>query len=238
MIGTRARLAVVTLVVLGSGVVAATTSDAAIGPECFGDTNVAAVCATVDPSGLPTVNPTGGPGVHDCVFVGPPPCMSVDVPTPSVTPGGGGSVVGVQCSGLVLCAGQAPDANSGDVWLDGGGTISPGLTVSGGPQTILYGATGTGEVGGQEGRFQCGITWNDSIGTLALGSGSVSGVCTVPCGSMDMSGSFVREAAVVTLRGNASGCLPVSTLTGTCAFIPTSAPTVTSFDMDCDLVLT
>jgi hypothetical protein len=101
VIGTRARLAVATLGVAGAGVVGATTSTAAIGPECFGDTQ-AAVCVTVDPTGLPTVNPTGGAGINDCVYVGPPPCMPVHVPTPSVTPGSGSYVVLVQCGGYAI----------------------------------------------------------------------------------------------------------------------------------------
>jgi hypothetical protein len=87
-----------TLGVAGAGVVGATTSSAAIGPECFGDIHDA-VCVIVDPSGLPTVNPTGGAGIHDCVFVGPPPCMPVNIPTPSVTPGSGSYVAVVYCAG-------------------------------------------------------------------------------------------------------------------------------------------
>jgi hypothetical protein len=98
VIGTRGRLGLVMLAVVGGGVATATTSDAATGPLCFGDT-FAAVCVTVDPSALPTVNPTGGPGFHDCVFAGPPPCTPVDVPGPAVVPGSGAPLVAVQCTG-------------------------------------------------------------------------------------------------------------------------------------------
>ena len=76
-------------------------ADAAVGPECVGD-NIAAVCVTVDPAGLPSVNPTGGPGIHDCVFVGPPPCKPVDVPTPSVVPGSDPWVVEIDCGGTAI----------------------------------------------------------------------------------------------------------------------------------------
>lgn len=101
MIGARARLALATLGVATAGVVGASSSNAAIGPECVGDIH-ATVCVTVDPSGLPTVDPTGGAGIHDCVYVGPPPCMPVNLPTPSVTPGSGSYVVLVQCGGDAL----------------------------------------------------------------------------------------------------------------------------------------
>ena len=98
MFGMRARLAIATLGAVGASVVGATTSTAAVGPLCFGDVHQA-VCVIVDPSGLPTVNATGGPGVHDCVFVGPPPCVPVNIPTPSVTPGSGSYVAIVYCTG-------------------------------------------------------------------------------------------------------------------------------------------
>jgi hypothetical protein len=81
----------------GAAVASATASSAAIGPECFGDSSIA-LCATVDPAGLPTVDPTGGDPVGDCIFVGPPPCTPVEVPTPSVTPGSGALVI-LECIG-------------------------------------------------------------------------------------------------------------------------------------------
>jgi len=102
VISTRARLALATFGVAGAGVVGATTSTAAV-PICVGDTH-AAVCVTVDPNGLPVVDPTGGPGIHDCVYAGPPPCKPVDLPSPSVTPGSGSYLVLVQCGGdAIIC---------------------------------------------------------------------------------------------------------------------------------------
>lgn len=98
MIGVRARLAVALVGLAGAGVAGATTSSAAIGPECFGDTQ-AGVCVIVDPSGLPAVNPTGGSGIHDCVYTGPPPCTPVNLPTPSVAPGSGSYVAVLYCFG-------------------------------------------------------------------------------------------------------------------------------------------
>ena len=85
MIGVRSRVAVATLALTAGGMFAASGAHASpVGPECFGDSN-ANVCATVDP--------TGGTPITDCVFVGPPPCMPVVVPTPT------GSVV---CGGTLL----------------------------------------------------------------------------------------------------------------------------------------
>jgi hypothetical protein len=93
----------VTVGVAAAGVVSSTSADAATGPECFGDTH-AAVCVIIDPTGLPTVSPTGGPGVHECIFVGPPPCMPVNVPTPLVAPGSGSYVAVVYCIGdSIVC---------------------------------------------------------------------------------------------------------------------------------------
>lgn len=47
-------------------------------PVCVGTTGTAYVC----------VDPTGGTLYSDCIFVGPPPCMPVTVPGPSLTCGG------------------------------------------------------------------------------------------------------------------------------------------------------
>jgi hypothetical protein len=94
----RTKIAVLLAAGAAAAGFAAAPAGAAVGPECFGDTH-AALCVIVDPSGLPTVNPTGGPGIHDCLFVGPPPCVPVNLPTPSVTPGTGTYVVAIYCAG-------------------------------------------------------------------------------------------------------------------------------------------
>lgn len=76
-------------------------ADATIGPECVGNT-AAAVCVWVDPAGLPTVDPTGGPGIHDCVYAGPPPCKPIDLPTPSVSGGSDPWAVQIACGGTAI----------------------------------------------------------------------------------------------------------------------------------------
>ena len=47
-------------------------------PLCAGTANTIVVC----------VDPTGGTPITDCVYLGPPPCMYVSIPTPSITCGG------------------------------------------------------------------------------------------------------------------------------------------------------
>ena len=229
MIGPRGRLLLATITILCGGVTAATTSDAAVGPDCFGDSNEA-VCVTVDPSALPAVDPTGGPGIHDCIFVGPPPCMPVDVPTPLVTSGSGSSLVDVQCTGIVS---PCP----GNVALVGTGTIWPGLTTNPGPpQTFNLVATGFGVAGGEPGQFNCAFVGNDVIGTITQGAGTLNGSCATPCGSVTVGGSYTRNLTVATVSGGVTaGCLAPSTFAGACAFIPTSPPPVTNFSLTCDL---
>lgn len=46
------------------------------------------VCAGTDNTIVLCVDPTGGTPIGDCVYVGPPPCMPVSIPTPSITCGG------------------------------------------------------------------------------------------------------------------------------------------------------
>ena len=102
MSGIRVRLAVATLAIAAGGIAAAGSSQASVGPVCAGDANVGAFCVTVDPAGLPTVNPTGGPPITDCVFIGPPPCTPVSVPTPAIVPAADPWFVQVACGGPVI----------------------------------------------------------------------------------------------------------------------------------------
>lgn len=80
---TRKILTATLLAIGGAGVVVgAGSANATVGPECVGDTHATA-CIWVDPAGVPSYDPTGGSGIHDCVYAGPPPCKPVDLPTPS-----------------------------------------------------------------------------------------------------------------------------------------------------------
>lgn len=64
---------------------ASIASPAAAQALCAGTANTAVVC----------VDPTGGTPIVDCIYVGPPPCVPVSVPTPSV--GCGGDLVQKLC---------------------------------------------------------------------------------------------------------------------------------------------
>ena len=230
MIGTRARLAVAMLGVVGGGVVGATSSDAAIGPECVG-TAQAAVCVTVDPSALPTVNPTGGPGIQECIYAGPPPCTPVEVPTPSISPGSGSPVV-VQCIGAVPCA-----SNTDEITTVGNGTIAPGLTTSGCVTQTSVGFDSTLVV----------ITGDDTSLTGPLHfDGSSSGCETFNSGqgSGNLAGvaygaiNYSRDGSVVTLTGTVTVNGEAGALTAGCVFEPTSLNPVTSYTLTCTGVLT
>jgi len=97
---TRIRLALLAAAGAAIGLGVAPAS-ATVGPECVGD-SAAAACVWVDPAGLPTVDPTGGSGIHDCVFVGPPPCKPVNAPTPAVVPASDPWVVQIECGGTLI----------------------------------------------------------------------------------------------------------------------------------------
>jgi len=234
VIGTSARLLLATLAVVGGGVMTATTSYAATGPLCVGDTAVESICVTIDPSALPSVDPTGGPGFHDCIFAGPPPCVPVDLPTPSILPGDGGSLVDVQCAGVLdLC----PDVTApGTAVMVGTGNHSPGLTSVPGPQNFTFAGNAVGNVGGGPESFGCTWTGNE-IGSVTQGSGSFNGFCGLSCGTVGISGSISRTISEVTLSGSVTtgACFSSSSFSGSCVFVPTTGPTVISYAQVCEL---
>lgn len=65
---------------------------------CAGTQSTFIFCVDVNTGGLPSVDPTGGEPIEDCVYLGPPPCKPVSVPRPSVTPGSG-NIVYLGCGG-------------------------------------------------------------------------------------------------------------------------------------------
>lgn len=60
--------------VLVAASMAVMPSASAQAPVCAGTENTIVVC----------VDTTGGTPITDCVYVGPPPCMPVSIPTPSI----------------------------------------------------------------------------------------------------------------------------------------------------------
>lgn len=76
--------AVVTAAVgVGAGVLGAASAE-----DCYGLQSYR-VCATPNPAGIPSVDPTGGAPIEECVYTGPPPCTPVSVPMPTYSPGTG-----------------------------------------------------------------------------------------------------------------------------------------------------
>jgi len=100
-VSRRKALAAMLVAIGGTAISVGSAADATVGPECVGNT-AAAVCVWVDPAGLPTVDPSGGPGIHDCVYAGPPPCKPVDLPTPSVSGGSDPWAVQIACGGTAI----------------------------------------------------------------------------------------------------------------------------------------
>ena len=54
------------------------------------------VCAGTQGQQYVCVDPTGGTPITDCVYLGPPPCIPVSVPTPSIRCGGDRAIL--ECS--------------------------------------------------------------------------------------------------------------------------------------------
>lgn len=138
-------------------------------------------------------------------------------------------------AGAAAFTAMPANAGSGDhIAIAGTGTISPGLTQTGGPQTFSFAGNGGGTAFGQSGQFSCSVNGNDTIGTTTSGSGGFSGSCNTPCGTVGVSGNYTRTAGVVSVGGNiTSGCLSPHTFNGSCAFTPTSGPTVVSYAVTC-----
>lgn len=131
-------------------------------------------------------------------------------------------------------------ADAGSATIQGAGTISPGLTTTATSQTFSF--SGTGPVvdannTSLSGVYTCNVAGSSSAPeTSATGAGTFSGSCTGPT-SVSVSGNYTRDAGDVVITGRISGSISAS-FTGGCVFIPTSAPTVTSFRVVCQLALT
>lgn len=139
--------------------------------------------------------------------------------------------------GAVAVAALPASASTGAATIAGGGTISPGLTVGGGAQTFSFNGSGTAATDSYQGSFSCTVNGNDSIGTIAQGAGSFTGNCVAGTTTEPVTGSYTRVGGAVKLDGTI-GPGPVSgTFTGACTFEATSAPTVTSYDVQCHVAV-
>lgn len=131
-------------------------------------------------------------------------------------------------------------ADAGSATIQGAGTIAPGLTTTPTSQTFTF--SGSGPVvdannAANDGVYTCSVAGASSAPeTSATGAGSFSGSCSGPT-TVAVSGNYTRDGGEVVINGSISGAINAS-FTGACDFTPTSAPTVTSFRVACEIALT
>ena len=124
----------------------------------------------------------------------------------------------------------------------GSGTISPALTTT--PQAVSGGFTGTLTAAGTIGTTPvvisdtCTFTFASSGGgdDIATGQGTSSGSCS---GSAVVSASlnYLRVGAAVVITGSGSVNGVAVSFEIVCEFEATSAPNVSSFDLECEVII-
>ena len=138
----------------------------------------------------------------------------------------------------IVAAIPSDAATRGTGAVVGSGTISPGLTNTPAFQSVSF--TGTlvaAGVGGASGKFACSFTGQSVIKeTTNKGQGTARGTCSGPKGTTTSTVSYKRTAANVLLNGTASGAIS-GPLKGDCNFVPTSAPQVKSYQLQCTLAI-
>jgi hypothetical protein len=142
-------------------------------------------------------------------------------------------------AGIFLGAGMATANSTGGGAVVGHGTISPGLTTTPTYQTISF--TGTlaaaGNPASKAGTYTCNFTGSSSIAeTLQKGKGTAKGSCSGSKGTATATVRYGRNGGVVTLNGSSTGAL-VGTITGVCNFVPTTAPKVKAYQLQCGLAI-
>lgn len=133
-------------------------------------------------------------------------------------------------------------ADTGNFTLQGAGTISPGLTTTPAAQSLTF--TGSGPLIDESnpalsGIYNCNFVGASSApATLLVDQGTLTGSCAGPT-TFGVDGSYARDGgfAVWTVTGRLNGGINAR-YTGVCSGLPTSGPTVTSYRLTCDLVLT
>jgi hypothetical protein len=151
----------------------------------------------------------------------------------------------VACCATALalaCLGTMPASaltNGGGAYA-GSGTASPGLSLTPTAQTTSGAGTlvGAAAVNGSAVAIadSCNYTGSTNLqSTLAESAGSLNASCT---GSTSVTGllTYTRIGAVVVLQGTVTVGGANALGDGACAFVPTSAPTVTSYELACALV--
>jgi hypothetical protein len=114
------------------------------------------------------------------------------------------------------------NAEMGALGFVGSGSISPGMTLTGGQGPLTWGLSGTGVLVAEtvQGPVSCTWTGRDTTGALAESMGTFSGSCNTPAGLAWVSGIYDRSGEVMKLSGTFS-----SAITG-------------EFDGECDMAYT
>jgi hypothetical protein len=138
--------------------------------------------------------------------------------------------------GVFIAAGPA-GAAAGTASVVGHGTISPGLTNTPTAQRISFIGTLAAVGTKNSGTYSCVFTGSSSIKeTNAKGKGTARGNCAGSKGSATATVNYTRTATNVVLAGKSTGAL-AGTLNGDCNFVPTSAPTVKNYQLQCQIAL-
>jgi hypothetical protein len=138
---------------------------------------------------------------------------------------------------FAISATNASAVNPAGALAFGSGSISPGLTIVPTAQSISFGGTlaGGGAVAGSAvvANDSCSVTAISNITeTIAQGDGNASGSCS---GTTALTASlhYQRVGSVVVMTGTGTVNGVAVTLAMHCEFEPTSAPTVTSYELQC-----
>ena len=134
-------------------------------------------------------------------------------------------------------------ATTGAATAAGSGTITPGLTLAGGPQSVTY--SGTMVVGSTSTASHVTFTCfssdsTDTIGSLVTSSGAGTMYCTSTQGGGTSSGpyTYARSGLITRMNGIFSIGPLAGTWTAVCTYIFANAQTnatVNGYEMQCQL---
>ena len=152
---------------------------------------------------------------------------------------------GVAAIALVTSVLAVPaNATVGAMAMAGSGTISPGLTATGYPNTFTFSGEGVVVADTVQGLISCSWTGEDTIGTFTQGAGGFAGSCNDPLTDpsnwndrVTVNGSFTRTGELMTISATASGDGIDGFLSGVCEWIPTSAPALVSYFDVCNYTI-
>jgi len=135
-----------------------------------------------------------------------------------------GVAIAIALTAMMVSTTTASAQNPGDVVITGGGSISPGLSLTATNQSVTFSGTATGVIVAGGGVFagsaNCGpFTGNSVVAeTVLLGQGKVAGVCV----GVDLLGRSVTADCTIEYRRVG----PTVIITGTCS-VTVTPPGVT-----------